>query len=134
MLLACLRAQKSHPTNIALGGPPVLFTPTIVCDNGDAVSGFEKFVPAHIPWPVIPAACLGVFSALLANLVSFRMIEKLNTRLPERERISYVWWGSEVRRTFKQTYPRDKMVVALDASVVTMVLCFLVVIRYWVFG
>ena len=73
-------------------------------------------------------------SALSANLISFRMIEKLNNRLPEREHISYVWWGTEVRRKFKQAYPQDKLAVALDACYVTMFACFLVVVRYWVFG
>ena len=94
----------------------------------------SQLFATHLRWQVIPAVCVGAPSAVVANLVSFRMIEKLNRGVPEQEHTSYVWWGTEVRGKFKRAYPRDKTVVVLDASVITMILCFLVAIRYWVFG
>ena len=84
--------------------------------------------------PVIIATCLMASSAILANMLSFIMIGKINERVPEHERISYFWWGTEVRRKFKQLYPKHGLVLLLDSCVVSMVLGFVILIRYWVFG
>jgi hypothetical protein len=88
----------------------------------------------QISWPVILAACVGGTAAILANMISFIMIGKINTVLPEGERISYLWWGTGVRKRFKQLYPRNKLVLLLDSCLVMMILCFIVVVRFWVFG
>jgi len=42
-------------------------------------------------------------------MVSFIMIGKINERVPESERISYFWWGTEVRKRYKQLYPASKL-------------------------
>ena len=84
--------------------------------------------------PVIIAACLMASSAILANMLSFIMIGKINERMPEHERISYLWWGTEVRRKFKQLYPKNSLVLLLDSCVVSMVLSFVFLVRFWVFG
>ncbi len=52
--------------------------------------------------------------AILANMISFIMIGKINERAPENERISYFWWGTEVRRRFKSLYPDSKLTRFLD--------------------
>jgi hypothetical protein len=88
----------------------------------------------HISLPVIVAACLGACSAVLANTVSVVMIGKINERLPGNERISYFRWGTEVRRRFKELYPRNRLVVVLDSCVGAMILSFVLLIRFWVFG
>jgi hypothetical protein len=88
----------------------------------------------HISWSVIFAGCLGASAAVLANMISFMMIGKINERLPESERISYFWWGTEVRKRFKQLYPGNRLVFLLDSCVVMMILCFLFLIRFWVFS
>jgi len=88
----------------------------------------------QITWPVIIAACLGTSSAVLANMISLAMIGKVNSRLPDSEKLSYLWWGTEVRKRFKQLYPGDKLVYALDACVVVVVISFIGLIRFWVFG
>jgi hypothetical protein len=87
-----------------------------------------------VPLRVIIVACLGGSFAVLANTLSFIMIGKINERVPESERISYFWWGTEVRRRFKQLYPANRLAFLLDFCVVLMVLCFLLLIRFWVFG
>jgi hypothetical protein len=84
--------------------------------------------------PVIMLGCLGGSAAVLANLFSFMMIGKINERLPDNERVSYLWWGTNVRARFKQLYPGDRLVFLLDCSVGLMVLSFIVLIRLWVFG
>jgi hypothetical protein len=88
----------------------------------------------QISWPVILAACAGGTAAILANMITFMMIGKINTSLPEGEKISYLWWGTGVRKRFKQLYPRNKLVLLLDSCLVMMILCFIVVVRLWVFG
>lgn len=87
---------------------------------------------AQISWPVILATCFGTTAAVLANMISYIMIGKINTLLPERERISYLWWGAGVRKQFKQLYPGNKLVFLLDSCLVMMVLCFIFLARSWV--
>jgi hypothetical protein len=86
-----------------------------------------------VPLPVIVVACLGTF-AILANTLSFIMIGKINEGLPEPDRISYFWRGTEIRKKHKQLYPESRLVFLLNLCAVFMVLCFLFLIRFWVFG
>ena len=67
-------------------------------------------------------------------MISFIMIGKINERLPESERISYLCWGAEVRTRFKQFYPGNRLVFLLGCCVVMMILCFIFLIRFWVFS
>jgi len=89
---------------------------------------------ARIPMPAIIAVCLMTTAAVLVNMIYFVMIGKINTMLPARERISYFWWGTRVRKRFKQLYPGNKIVLLLDSCVVLMIVCFILVIRFWVFS
>ena len=88
----------------------------------------------HVSWPLICAVCIGTSAAVLANMISFVMVGKINQRSPEANRISYLWWGTEVRRRFKQLYPGDRLVLVLDSCVAIMAVCFVLVVRFWVFG
>ena len=88
----------------------------------------------HVSLPLIFAVCIGTSAAFLANLISLAMIGKINERSPEVSRISYLWWGTEVRKRFKQLYPRDRLILLLDSCVATVVVCFVLVVRFWVFG
>ena len=89
---------------------------------------------SQISLPVIVAVCLLASAAFMANLISVVMIGKVNERVPANEKISYLIWGSEVRKRFKQLYPGDKLALLLDSCVVLMILSFMAVIRFWVFG
>ena len=73
-------------------------------------------------------------AAVLANMISFIMIGKINVLRSERERISYLWWGTGVRKQFKQLYPKSNLVLLLDVCLLMMILCFLSLVRFWVFG
>jgi hypothetical protein len=88
----------------------------------------------QITLPVIVAGCLGASAAIIANLISIVMIGKVNERSPANEKISYLSWGSEVRTRFKQLYPGDRLVLLRDSCMVLMILCFIALIRFWVFG
>lgn len=87
------------------------------------------------PFPVrtIVVALIGGFFAVSANIISFAMIGKINERVPERERISVFWWGTEVRRRFKELYPESRLTLLLDSCMILMAICFLVLLRVWVF-
>jgi len=87
-----------------------------------------------VSWPVIPAVCAGATAAILANTISFVMIGKVNERSPESSKISYLWWGTDVRIRFKQLYPGNKLVFLLDCCVVVMALCFVLLVKFWVFN
>jgi len=87
-----------------------------------------------VPLHVIIAGCLIGSFAVLGNMLYFMMIGKINERVSENERISYFWWGTEVRNRYKQIYPSSKLVLLADLCVIFMVLCFLFLIRFWVFG
>ncbi len=93
-----------------------------------------SMIMSQLSLPVIIAACLMATAAILANMISFIMIGKINVLLPENERISYLWWGTRVRKQFKQLYPGNKLALLLDACFVLMLLCFAFLVRFWVFS
>jgi hypothetical protein len=81
----------------------------------------------------IVVALMGGFFAIFANMICFAMIGKINERVPESDRISYFRWGTEVRKRFKKLYPESRLTLLLDLCVILMVICFLVLLRVWVF-
>ncbi len=87
-----------------------------------------------IPLSVIIAGCLMGSFAVLGNMLYFMMIGKINERVPENERVSYFWWGAEVRKRYKQLYPSTKLVLLADICLILMVPCFIFLVRFWVFG
>jgi len=48
--------------------------------------------------------------------------------------MSYISWDSSVRRKFNSLYPGDNLVRYYDLCFVLMVIGFLLVLRFWVFG
>ena len=101
--------------------------------SGIPVEAFMQLTP-HISLPAIVGGCLGASAAILLNIISLIMIGKVNERVPPSGRISYLWWGSNVRRTFRHLYPRNRLVLLHDSCVVLMITSFVIVIRFWVFG
>jgi uncharacterized membrane protein len=88
------------------------------------------FIPLNI---IVVALFFGVF-AIAANMLSFVMIGKINERVPEAERISYLRWGTEVRKRYKELYPTSKLPLLVNVCVVMMLVGSVFVIRFWVFG
>jgi hypothetical protein len=72
--------------------------------------------------------------AILADMICFIMIGRINEQVPESERISYFWWGTEVRKKFKRLYPESKLNFLLNVCVILMVVCFPVLLWVWVFN
>ena len=71
--------------------------------------------------------------AIMAKMISFTMIGKINKRLAESERVSYLWWGTQVRTQFKRLYPASRLVLLLDSCVVVIIFWFIFLVRFWVF-
>ena len=88
----------------------------------------------QMPVLLIVAGCLGTSAAVLANMLFFIMIGKVNQRSPPNQRISYLWWGSGVRSRFKQLYPESPLGWLLNSCYVIMIVSFIIVVRLWVFG
>ena len=97
-------------------------------------SAMVKPMPIHVSWVAMVAVCVGASSTVAANMISFVMIGKINEQLPEAERMSYLWWGTNLRKRFKQLYPANKLVFLLDSAVVIMFISFVCLIKFWVFG
>ena len=87
-----------------------------------------------VPLPIIIAGCLMGSLAVLGNTLYFVMIGKINERVPENERISYFWWGTGVRKRYKQLYPSNRLVLLADVCLILMVFCGIFLVRFWVFG
>ena len=86
-------------------------------------------------WPALIAVCVGASAAFCANLVTLVMIDKINERMPESERMSHFGGGGwNVRGRFKRLYPESRLVLLRDSCAVILVLCFIVIVRYWVFS
>jgi hypothetical protein len=88
----------------------------------------------HVSVLVIVAVCVGTSAAVSANMVSLIMVGKINERLPDDQRTSYLLWGTEVRQRFKQLYPGNRLLMALDCCVLLMIVSLIVVVKFWVFG
>ena len=92
-----------------------------------------QLIPPLTARAIILGLVFGSF-AILANMISFIMIGKINERVPESERVSYFWWGTEVRKTFKRLYPESKLTLLLNLCVILMVVCFPMLLWIWVFN
>jgi len=88
----------------------------------------------HISWSAVIAGSLATTFAVIANMISFAMIGKINTKLPASEQFSYLWWGTNVRKKYKELYPKDTLVFWLDFCAVMQFLSFLFVVKAWVFS
>jgi len=86
-----------------------------------------------VPLAAIVTAVIGGISGLTANLAALEMAGKINEKLPESKRMSEIWWDSTVRRKFKALYPGDRLVWWYDQFFPVGLLCFLVLLKVWVF-
>lgn len=65
-------------------------------------------------------------------MLSYVMVGQINQRLPENERISYLWWDLRVRKKHREMYPESKLASLFDLCGILMVLCFPLLL--WSFG
>ena len=82
------------------------------------------------PLPGIAVGLIMGSLAITASTLSYIMIGKINELVPENERISYFWWGTEVRKTYRRLYPTGKLALLADLCLILMVLSFLLLISF----
>lgn len=87
-----------------------------------------------VPPSTLLAAAVAAWSALLAVVLSRLMAGRVNRHLPESDRISSVRQSRDLRRHYKQLYPRTKLVLLLDASIVILILSLIVLVESLFFG
>jgi len=68
--------------------------------------------------------CLGGSFAILSNIIYFVMIGKINERVPADQRVSYLWWGPEVKKKYRCLYPDSKLTLLLNICIVGLLVCF----------
>ncbi len=82
----------------------------------------------------ILAAAIVAWSALVSVLVSRIMAGRVNRHLPPEERIWSVRRSRDLRKHYKQLYPRTKLVLLLDVSVAVLILSLIVLVESLFFG
>ena len=87
-----------------------------------------------VPLNIVAVALLGGAFAIAANMLSFVMIDKINQRVTEPERLSYFRWGTEVQKRYKELYPTSKLPLIVNICIAMMLVVFAWVVRFWVFG
>src|SRR5215471_3980570 len=89
--------------------------------------------------PVIIAMVILVISGFTGNMLYLHLIDKINEYLPERDQIPLIrvpWKPpvKNIRRRYKMLYPDGRLVRLFDCCTALMVICFLILLRYWVFA
>lgn len=74
------------------------------------------------PLPTLIAIAVCGLSGFAANMFYFEMIDKINERVSEKEQISWIWWGTEVRGKYRRLYPEGRLTRYADGCTVLMVI------------
>lgn len=82
----------------------------------------------------ILAAAIAAWSALLAVVLSRLMAARVNQQLPKTERITSARQSRNLRKLYKQLYPRTRLVLLLDAAVVILILSLIVLVESLLVG
>lgn len=80
------------------------------------------------------AAAVAAWSALLAVVLSRLLAARVNHHLPQADRIASMRQSRDLRHRYKQLYPRTKLILLLDASVVILILSLIVLVESLLFG
>lgn len=87
----------------------------------------------------ILSATVAAWSALLAVILSRIMATQVNRQwpnrqLPKADRISSPRHSRNLRKLYKQLYPRTKLVLLLDAAIIALILSLIVLVESLLFG
>ena len=75
---------------------------------------------------MIVVALIGGGFALAANLVAFAIIDQINQKVPEGQKVDWFFWGTGIKKTHQTLYPDSKLVLAINILTWLMVVSFLV--------
>jgi hypothetical protein len=57
---------------------------------------------------IIIGAVLGSL-AILLNMLALVIIGKINEKVPEHERMGYLWWGTGILKRYRAIYPNGRL-------------------------
>jgi hypothetical protein len=69
--------------------------------------------------------------AFTANMLALAIIDQINQKVPEGERVDWIRWGG-IRKKHRKLYPESRLVLAMDICGALMVLAFIAAI--WLTG
>ena len=75
---------------------------------------------------MIVVALIGGGFALAANLVAFTMIDQINQRVPDGQKVDLFFWGTGIKKRHQTLYPDSKLVLVINTLTGLMVVSFLV--------
>jgi len=84
---------------------------------------FEAFPPRQLTMGLVA----GGF-AITANMLALIMIGKINEKVEPDQRISYFFWGSGIKKRFRELYPGSWLLAALRGCELGLVLSFVVIV------
>jgi hypothetical protein len=79
-----------------------------------------------MPIKMIVVALIGGVFALSANLLAFTMIDQINQKVPEGQKVHWFFWGTEIKKKHRALYPDGKLVSVLNILTWLLVAAFLV--------
>jgi hypothetical protein len=74
---------------------------------------------------ILILALVGGGFAFAANMISMTMVDQINEKLPEGERLSPLRWGSRITRQHREFFPNSKLVIPYYLCAVCMCMCFI---------
>lgn len=80
----------------------------------------------EFPTSLLIIAAIGGSLAIIANMLALIMIGKINERAGEKEKVSYIWWGSGIIKQYRGFYPASKLPLLFWTVEVLLLLTFLV--------
>ena len=75
---------------------------------------------------MIVVALIGGVFALAANLRAFTIIDQINQKVPEGQKVDWFFWGTEIKKRHRALYPDSKLVPGLNILTWLLVATFLV--------
>jgi hypothetical protein len=76
---------------------------------------------------ILVAVGIGASFAIMGNMLAYVIVGRINERVPESERVSYLKWDLRIRKKHREIYPDSKLVSLFDLCCILMVLSFLFV-------
>jgi hypothetical protein len=76
----------------------------------------------------IVLALIGGAFAFAANMIAFEMIDQINAKVPEAERLGLLFWGTGIKKQHRTLYPKSRLVPAMNACMVFLVLTFIALV------
>ena len=74
-------------------------------------------------WQILLGGLLATF-AICANTLALVIVGKVNEKLPESQRVSYIWWNAAILKRYRSLYPGGKLASLHKVCVIGMGVCF----------